>query len=69
MIMIKMALSEFMYCPTIPIKVTLNEYVELAKNYSTSKSKEFVNGILDRLLQDLKAKGNIVKEGRGLLDE
>lgn len=69
MIMIKMALSEFMYCPTIPIKVTLNEYVELAKNYSTSKSKEFVNGILDRLLQDLKSKGNIVKEGRGLLDE
>lgn len=69
MIMIKMALCEFMYCPTIPIKVTLNEYVELAKNYSTSKSKEFVNGILDRLLQDLKAKGNIVKEGRGLLDE
>lgn len=69
MIMIKMALCEFMYCPTIPTKVTLNEYVELAKNYSTSKSKEFVNGILDRLLQDLKAKGNIVKEGRGLLDE
>jgi len=69
MIMIKMALCEFMYCPTIPIKVTLNEYVELAKNYSTSKSKEFVNGILDRLLQVLNAKGNIVKEGRGLLDE
>ncbi len=69
MIMIKMALCEFMYCPTIPTKVTLNEYVELAKNYSTSKSKEFVNGILDRLLQDLISKGKIVKEGRGLLEE
>ncbi len=69
MIMLKMALSEFLYCPTIPTKVTLNEYVELAKNYSTSKSKEFVNGILDRLLQDLHSKGKIIKEGRGLLDE
>jgi N utilization substance protein B len=69
MIMIKMALCEFLTCPTIPTKVTLNEYVELAKNYSTSKSKEFVNGILDRLLQDLQEKGKIVKEGRGLLDE
>lgn len=69
MIMIKMAICEFMFCPTIPTKVTLNEYVELAKNYSTSKSKEFVNGILDRLLQDLISKGKIVKEGRGLLDE
>ncbi len=69
MIMIKMALCEFMECPTIPTKVTLNEYVELAKNYSTSKSKEFVNGILDRLLNDLNANGKIVKEGRGLFEE
>ena len=69
MIMIKMALCEFIYCPTIPTKVTLNEYVELAKNYSTSKSKEFVNGILDKLLNELTAKGLINKEGRGLLDE
>lgn len=69
MIMIKMALCEFIYCPTIPTKVTLNEYVELAKNYSTSKSKEFVNGILDKLLNELIAKGLVKKEGRGLLDE
>lgn len=69
MIMLKMALCEFMYCPTIPTKVTLNEYVELAKSYSTSKSKEFINGILDKLLQELKTKGLVVKEGRGLLDE
>lgn len=69
MIMLKMALCEFMYCPTIPTKVTLNEYVELAKTYSTSKSKEFINGILDRLLQELISKGKVVKEGRGLIDE
>ena len=69
MIMLKMALCEFMYCPTIPTKVTLNEYVELAKTYSTSKSKEFVNGILDRLLQDLISTGKVVKEGRGLIEE
>jgi N utilization substance protein B len=49
--------------------VTLNEYVELAKSYSTSKSKEFVNGILDKLLNDLKSKNLINKEGRGLMDE
>ncbi|MBK9734223.1 MAG: transcription antitermination factor NusB [Saprospiraceae bacterium] len=69
MIMIKMAICEFLYCPTIPTKVTLNEYVELAKNYSTSKSKEFINGVLDKLLQDLILKGNVIKEGRGLLEE
>ncbi|MEZ4912329.1 MAG: transcription antitermination factor NusB [Saprospiraceae bacterium] len=69
MVMLKMALAELMYCPTIPTKVTINEYVELAKTYSTSKSKEFVNGILDKLMQDLLAQGKIVKEGRGLLDD
>lgn len=69
MIMIKMALCEFMYCPTIPTKVTLNEYVELAKTYSTSKSKEFVNGVLDRMMQDLKSRNLLVKEGRGLVDD
>lgn len=69
MIMLKMAICEFLNCPTIPTKVTLNEYVELAKNYSTSKSKEFINGILDRLLQELNQMGRIQKEGRGLIDE
>ncbi|MCB9310046.1 MAG: transcription antitermination factor NusB [Lewinellaceae bacterium] len=69
MVMLKMALAELMYCPTIPTKVTINEYVELAKTYSTSKSKEFVNGILDKLMQDLSAEGKIVKEGRGLIDD
>jgi len=69
MIMIKMALVEFLHCNTIPIKVTLNEYVELAKTYSTSKSKEFVNGILDKVLKQLINEGKVVKEGRGLLEE
>lgn len=68
MILIKMAVCEFMYFPTIPVKVTLNEFVEIAKMYSTDKSKEFVNGVLDRLLKDLEEAGKIRKEGRGLLD-
>ncbi|MFZ1750265.1 MAG: transcription antitermination factor NusB, partial [Saprospiraceae bacterium] len=62
-------ICELLYCPTIPTKVTLNEYVELAKSYSTSKSKEFINGILDRLLQELISKDLIRKEGRGLIEE
>ncbi len=66
MIIIKMALSEFLYFSSIPTKVTLNEFVELAKLYSTDKSKDFINGILDRLLKNLDKKGLIRKEGRGL---
>lgn len=69
MILIKMATVEFMHCPTIPIKVTLNEYIELAKTYSTSKSKEFINGVLEAVSQQLLGEGKINKEGRGLLDE
>ena len=68
MILIKMALSELLTFARIPPKVTLNEYVELAKLYSTDKSKEFINGILDRLLHSLRSEGLIVKEGRGLID-
>ncbi len=67
-LLINMALSEFLHFKTIPTKVTLNEYVEVAKNYSTAKSKEFINGILDKLLEKLKSEGKIVKEGRGLVD-
>lgn len=65
-ILLQMALCELLEFPTIPGKVTLNEYVELAKNYSTAKSKEFVNGILDKLMGELLESGKIVKEGRGL---
>jgi N utilization substance protein B len=68
MILIKMALCEFLYFPSIPAKVTLNEYVEIAKVYSTDKSKEFINGIMDRLLKQLSDEGKIRKEGRGLLE-
>jgi transcription antitermination protein NusB len=66
MIMLKMALCELLHFPTIPTKVTLNEYVEISKNYSTDKSKDFINGILDRLMKQLQESGAIQKEGRGL---
>ncbi len=66
MILLKMALVEMTNFETIPTKVTLNEYVEVAKKYSTAKSKDFVNGILDKLLKDLEAEGKIAKSGRGL---
>jgi transcription antitermination protein NusB len=68
MIMLKMALCELLHFPTIPTKVTLNEYVEISKNYSTEKSKDFINGILDRLMKQLQQSGKIVKEGRGLIE-
>lgn len=68
MIILKMALSELMNFPTIPTKVTLNEYVEIAKLYSTDKSKDFINGILDRLFKKLDKEGKIKKEGRGLVE-
>ena len=68
-ILIKMALVEFLYFPTIPTKVTLDEYVDISKEYSTPKSKDFVNGILDRLMKSLSEEGKIKKEGRGLLEE
>lgn len=67
MILLKMALAEMKFCPTIPTKVTLNEYVEVSKLYSTPKSKDFINGILDKLLKDLGNSGEINKEGRGLV--
>lgn len=69
MILLKMALCELLNFPTIPTKVTLNEFVEISKMYSTEKSKDFINGILDRLMKKLQAEGKIHKEGRGLVDE
>lgn len=68
MIIIKMAICELLNFTTIPTKVTLNEYVELSKMYSTDKSKDFVNGILDTVLKEMEESGKIVKEGRGLLN-
>jgi len=68
MVLLKMALSELMNFPTIPTKVTLNEFVEISKLYSTDKSKDFINGILDRLFKKLDKEGKIKKEGRGLVE-
>ncbi len=68
MILIKMALCELMHFETIPTKVTINEFVEISKIYSTPKSKEFINGILDKLMKILQDDGKIKKVGRGLLD-
>jgi len=67
-ILLKMALSELILFETIPSKVTLNEYLDVSKLYSTEKSKEFINGILDRLMKDLTKKGVIKKSGRGLIN-
>lgn len=69
LIIIKLALSEFLEFDSIPPKVTLNEYVDIAKAYSTDNSKDFVNGILDRLMKDLEESGGLNKSGRGLIDE
>lgn len=68
MILLKMALCELVSFPTIPTKVTLNEFVEISKLYSTDKSKDFINGILDRLMKKLHEDGKINKEGRGLVE-
>lgn len=67
-ILIKMALAEFLFFPTIPVKVTLNEYIELSKHFSTAKSKLFINGILDKIVSDLIEEGRIHKTGRGLIN-
>jgi N utilization substance protein B len=61
MLIIKIGLVELVYCPEIPIRVTLNEYIEMAKEFSTERSNLFVNGLLDRFLIDLRAAGKIRK--------
>lgn len=66
-ILMKMALAELVSFNEIPVKVTLNEYIELSKEYSTPKSGNFINGILDKLKNELSEAGDIRKIGRGLL--
>lgn len=66
MILLKMATCEFTGFESIPTKVTVNEYIDIAKNYSTAKSKDFINGVLDRIMKDLQEAGSIKKTGRGL---
>jgi transcription antitermination protein NusB len=67
-VIIEMAIAELISFPNIPVKVTINEYIELAKNYSTPKSRQFINGILDVIANELKETGDIKKSGRGLID-
>jgi len=67
LILIKMAITEFLYFPSIPTKVTINEYIEIAKDYSTAKSSYFINGVLDKILKDYKKTKRLNKIGRGLL--
>lgn len=67
LIIMKMAIAEFIECPSVPIKVTINEYIELSKDYSTPKSKIFINGLLDKISIELKSLEKIKKTGRGLL--
>lgn len=67
-ILLKMAISEMVSFPSIPVKVTINEYIELSKLYSTPKSRQFVNGVLDVIAIDLVNTGTIRKSGRGLID-
>ena len=66
-VLIVMGLAEAVTFPTIPVKVTMNEYVEISKFFGTPKSRSFVNGLLDRLVQQMVNEGKIVKEGKGLL--
>jgi N utilization substance protein B len=63
-----MAQVEFLYFPSIPVKVTLNEYLEVAKDYSSPKSSVFINGIVDNLLKEFQAEGKLNKIGRGLME-
>lgn len=66
-IILKMAICEFLKFPSIPVKVTLNEYLEVAKEYSTPKSSIFINGILDNLVKELQTSKKMIKTGRGLM--
>jgi N utilization substance protein B len=68
-LIMQMAIAEFIGFPSIPTKVTMNEYLEVSKMYSTSKSNVFINGVLDKVAIQLKESGKIRKSGRGLIGE
>jgi transcription antitermination factor NusB len=67
-ILLVMGTEELLHFNEIPVKVTINEYLDLAREFSTDKSSQFVNGILDKLYRQAKAEGQIHKSGKGLLD-
>lgn len=66
LLILKLTLTEFLHFPDVPLKVTINEYLEITKNYSTPNSSKFVNGIMDKLRIDLEGKGEIHKSARGM---
>lgn len=66
MLLMQMALAEILYIPNVPVKASLNEYIDISKEYSTPNSKVFVNGVLDKIIAELKQQGKIQKSGRGL---
>lgn len=68
-LVMQLAVAEIMAFPEIPVKVTLNEYIEIVKYYSTSKSSTFINGILDKIVKEMKANAMFTKTGRGLIGE
>jgi N utilization substance protein B len=68
LILLKMAITEWTHFNSIPVKVTINEIIEISKNYSSEKSKIFINGVLDSLYKDLNGQNLIKKTGRGMLD-
>lgn len=68
-ILLRMALCEILYFPDIPPKVSINEAIEIAKNFSTAGSGKFINGILDAILIEERSSGRLTKTGRGLVDE
>ena len=67
-VIMKMAITEFTSFPSIPVKVTMNEYLEISKGYSTEKSRVFINGVLDKIIADLKAENRLNKSGLGLIN-
>jgi len=68
-LVMQLAITEILEFPEIPVKVTLNEYIEIAKYYCTSKSSTFVNGILDNIVKEIRQDGQLKKSGRGLVGE
>jgi len=67
-LLLRMGIAELYYFEDIPPKVTINETIEIAKHFSTEKSGQFINGILDSILHEMKADGTLEKRGRGLLE-
>ncbi|MDI6765784.1 MAG: transcription antitermination factor NusB [Bacteroidota bacterium] len=68
-ILLRIGICEFLYCPDIPPKVTINESIEIAKAFSTEQSGKFINGVLDAILDDFKETNRLNKSGRGLIED